>query len=178
MENVIVVDVPGLYRVIALNPFRKTEGVAFDIVPMEFLPAIHGIDRVVHRRGAHSPGKIAGVTQPWYMHTQQQDNLLVLDGRRTVELYTRQHGGVEALVIEPERVTIAGRTVCDRPALVAWPQGVFHRITSGEAGSVSLNFAVRAPGCDMKTNFNIYDLDTAKGTFTLIREGHLDQSWF
>ena len=176
MENVMVVDMPGFYRVIALKPFRKTEGVAFDIVPMEYLPAIHGIDRVVHRRGAVSPGAVAGVGQPWYMHPQQQDNLLVLGGRRTVELYTRAHGCVETLVVEPDRVTIAGRTVCDRPALVAWPRGVFHRITSGEAGSVSLNFAVRDPGCDMKTNFNIYDLDTAKGTFTLIREGHLDQS--
>jgi hypothetical protein len=176
MENVIVVDMPGFFRVIALTPFRKTEGVAFDIVPMEYLPAIHGIDRVVHQRGANSPGAVAGVAQPWYMHTQQQDNLLVLGGRRTVELYTRARGGVAALVVEPDRVTIAGRTVCDRPALVAWPQGVFHRITSGEAGSVSLNFAVRDPGCDMKTNFNIYDLDTATGTFILIREGHLDQS--
>ena len=176
MGNVIVVDVPGVYRVIALKPFRKTKGVDFDIVPMEYLPAIDGIDRVVHRRGAISPGAVAGVGQPWYMHPQQQDNLLVLGGRRTVELYTSAHGCVEALVVEPDRVTIAGRTVCDRPALVAWPRGVFHRITSGEAGSVSLNFAVRDPGCDMKTNFNIYDLDTAKGTFTLIREGHLDQS--
>jgi hypothetical protein len=176
MENFIAVDMPGFYRVIALKPFRKTEGVDFDIVPMEYLPAIHGIDRVVHQRGAISPGAVAGVAHPWYMHPQQQDNLLVLGGRRTVELYTPQHGGVEALVVEPERVTSAGRTVCDRPALVAWPRGVFHRITSGEAGSVSLNFAVRGPECDMKTNFNIYDLDTATGAFTLIREGHLDQS--
>lgn len=176
MENVMVLDMPGFYRVIALKPFRKTEGVAFDIVPMEYLPAIHGIDRVVHQRGANSPGAVAGVAQPWYMHPQQQDNLLVLGGRRTVELYTRERGCVETLVVEPDRVTSAGKTVCDRPALVAWPRGVFHRITSGEAGSVSLNFAVRDPGCDMKTNFNIYDLDTAKGTFTLIREGHLDQS--
>jgi len=176
MENVMVVDMPGFYRVIALTPFRKTEGVAFDIVPMEYLPAIHGIDRVVHQRGANSPGAVAGVAQPWYMHPQQQDNLLVLGGRRTVELYTRERGRVETLVVEPDRVTSAGKTICDRPALVAWPRGVFHRITSGEAGSVSLNFAVRDPGCDMKTNFNIYDLDTARGTFTLIREGHLDQS--
>lgn len=176
MKNVIVVDMPGLYRVIVLTPFRRTEGVAFDIVPMEYLPAIHGIDRVVHRRGAISPGAVAGVAQPWYMHPQQQDNLLVLGGRRTVELYTRERGCVETLVVEPDKVTIADKTICDRPALVAWPRGVFHRITSGEAGSVSLNFAVRDPGCDMKTNFNIYDLDTAKGAFTLIREGHLDQS--
>ena len=67
MENVMIVDMPGFYRVIALKPFRKTEGVAFDIVPMEYLPAIHGIDRVVHQRGAVSPGAVAwprGVFHP------------------------------------------------------------------------------------------------------------------
>ncbi len=176
MEEAIVADVPGLYRVIALQPFRKTEGVAFDIVPMEYLPALHGIDRVIHQRGAISPGAVAGVAHPWYMHTHQEDNLLVLGGRRTVELYTRERGRVETLVVEPERITSAGKTICDRPALLMWPRRVFHRITSGEAGSVSLNFAVRDPDCDMKTNFNIYDLDTAKGTFKLVREGYLDQN--
>jgi len=28
----------------------------------------------------------------------------------------------------------------------------------------------------LKTNFNIYDLDTEKGTFTLARAGYLDQN--
>jgi len=28
----------------------------------------------------------------------------------------------------------------------------------------------------MRTNFNIYDLDTTTGKFKVIREGHLDQS--
>jgi hypothetical protein len=176
MEDGIVVEAPGFYRVIALKPFRKTEGVSFDIVPMEYLPALHGIDRVVHDHGAISPGAVAGVERPWYMHPHQEDNLLVLCGRRTVELYTRERGRVETLVVEPERVTSAGKTVCDRPALLMWPRLVFHRITSGDAGSVSLNFAVRDPDCDMKTNFNIYDLDTAAGTFKLIREGYLDQN--
>jgi hypothetical protein len=176
MAEGIVLEAPGLYRVIALTPFRKTPGVAFDIVPMEYLPALHGIDRVVHDRGAISPGAVAGVAHPWYMHPHQEDNLLVLHGRRTVELYTRGHGRVETFVVEPERLTSGGRTVCDRPALLMWPRLVFHRITSGDAGSVSLNFAVRDPDCDMKTNFNIYDLDTANGAFKLIREGYLDQN--
>jgi hypothetical protein len=176
MEQGIVVDVPGFYRIIALMPFRKTEGVTFDIAPMEYLPAIHGIDRVVHDHGALSPGAVAGVAHPWYMHPHQEDNLLVLCGRRTVELYTRERGRVETLVAEPDRVTSAGQTVCARPALLMWPRLVFHRITSGDEGSVSLNFAVRDPDCDMRTNFNVYDLDTAKGTFKLIREGYLDQT--
>ena len=176
MENVMVVDEPGLYRVIALVPFRKTEGVTFDLVPMETLPVISAIDRVIHQRAARSPGAVAGVERPWYMHTQQEDNLLVLHGRRTVELYSREHGRVETFTVEPGRVTRGERVVCDRPAMLSWPRRVFHRITSGDMGSISLNFAVRDPDCDMKTNFNIYDLDTVNGTFALVREGYLDQS--
>lgn len=176
MKDGIIVDEPGFYRVIALTPFRKTKGVSFDLVPMEHLPAINAIDRVIHQHGAFSPGAVAKVKRPWYMHTQQEDNLLVLQGRRTVEIYTVERGRVETFVVEPERVTSGGRVICDRPAMLVWPRRVFHRITSGEQGSISLNFAVRDPDCDMKTNFNIYDLDTRKGAFTLVREGHLDQS--
>lgn len=176
MENSLIAEVPGLYRVIALKPFRRTEGVTFDLVPMEHLPAINGIDRVIHQHGASSPGALAGVKRPWYMHTQQEDNLLVLQGRRTVEIYTAERGRAETFVVEPERVIRGGWTVCDRPAMLVWPRRVFHRITSGEQGSISLNFAVRDRDCDMKTNFNIYDLDIETGVYTVVREGHLDQS--
>ncbi len=176
MNNSLIAEVPGLYRVIALKPFRRTDGVTFDLLPMDFLPVISGIDRVIHRQGATSPGAIAGVERPWYMHSQQEDNLLVLHGRRTVEIYTPGHGRVETFVVEPERISRDGQTVCDFPAMLVWPRRVFHRIASGAEGSISLNFAVRDPDCDMKTNFNIYDLDTATGAHTIVREGHLDQS--
>jgi hypothetical protein len=60
--------------------------------------------------------------------------------------------------------------------MLVWPCNVFHRIQSGGIGSASLNFAVRMPGIDMQTNFNIYDLDTGANTFRLLRAGFLDQT--
>ena len=59
--------------------------------------------------------------------------------------------------------------------MLVWPTRVFHRITSGEQGSISLNFAVRNPSFDIDTNFNIYDLDTATGRFKVLRLGRADQ---
>jgi hypothetical protein len=60
--------------------------------------------------------------------------------------------------------------------MLIWPCGVFHRIRSDEkTGSASLNFAVRYDGFDIKTNFNVYDLDPATGEYRMIRAGHLDQ---
>ncbi|WP_199221438.1 hypothetical protein [Desulfonatronum sp. SC1] len=53
---------------------------------------------------------------------------------------------------------------------------MFHRITSGPEGSASLNFAVHYDGLDMRTNFNIYDVNTGTGEYSVIREGFRDQN--
>lgn len=175
MNNRIVDEVPGFYRIIELKPFRRTEGVSFDLVPMEFLPHIEGIDRVVHSHGALSPGSIGDVQRPWYMHPYQEDNLLVLHGSRSVDIFTMKYKRVESFVVEPERILRDGKVVYEGPAMLVWPTGVFHRITSGQDGSASLNFAVRLPGYNVKSNFNIYDLDTVHARTTLLRAGYLDQ---
>lgn len=175
MAGSIIAEIPGFYRVVALTPFRRTEGVSFDIVPMDSLPGIDGIDRVIHRGSAVSPGPVGEVARPWYLHFHQEDNLLVLQGTRTVDIYTVEHGRVETFIIEPERIQQQGKTILDGPGMVVWPCNVFHRIVSGPQGSASLNFARRYAGFDVRTNFSIYDLDTATGKHRVIREGHLDQ---
>ena len=114
--------------------------------------------------------------RPWYMHPEQEDNLLVLQGTRTVDIYTLEHRQLLTFVVEPERILKDGKVIYEGPAILVWPFKVFHRIISGTNGSASLNFAVRKPGINMKTNFNIYDLDTKANTYKLIREGYLDQN--
>src|SRR5512133_1501474 len=89
-------EVPGLYRIIPLTPFRRTPGVSFDFVPMAAIPRISAIDRVLHQGGAVSPGPVGEVAQPWYMHPHQDDNLLVLQGVRHVDLYSESHGRLES----------------------------------------------------------------------------------
>lgn len=172
----IVEEVPNFYRIIALTPFRKTKGVNFDIFPMEFLPRVDGIDRVLHESDALSPGSVGEVERPWYLHQHQEDNLIVLHGVRTVDIYTVEHRRVENFVVEPNKVYKNGELVYDGPAILVWPCNVFHRIRSGQAGSASLNFAVRHPGFDIKTNFSVYDLNTDTGDYRVIRAGHLDQN--
>jgi hypothetical protein len=176
MPKHVIEEVEGFYRIIELEMFRRTEGVKFDIFPMEFLPRIDGIDRVMHASDALSPGTIGDVHRPWYMHPEQEDNLLVLQGTRTVDIYTLEHKQVLTFVVEPDRILKDGKVIYDGPAILVWPTKVFHRITSGKNGSASLNFAVRKPGINMKTNFNIYDLDTTANTYKLIRAGYLDQN--
>jgi len=174
-ENVIIAEIPGFYKVIALQPFRRTAGVTFDILPREIVPKVDAVDRVIHKSSAVSPGPVGAVKEPWYMHPHQDDNLMVLQGVRYVDIYIRKHGRVESFIVTPERVEHDGGTLYDGPALLVWPRAVFHRIKSGENGSASVNLATHYEGIDMRTNFNIYDLDTETGKFRVIREGHLDQ---
>ena len=174
--NTIIDEVPGFYKVIALRPFRKTMGVSFDILPKDLIPKIDAIDRVIHKNKAVSPGPVGDVPEPWYMHPHQDDNLMVLQGARYVDIYTRAHGRIESFVITPERLEHNGTILHDGPALLVWPREVFHRIKSGDNGSASINLATHYEGIDMRINFNIYDLDTETGKFKVIREGHLDQS--
>ncbi len=166
----------GLYRVVELKGLRRTPGVAFDVVPPGVLPRIDAIDRVLHDFGAVSPGPVGDVARPWYMHAFQDDHLLVLHGVRYVDLYTPAHGRVESFTVAPNRMEHNGERVTDRPAMLVWPRGVFHRIRSDdETGSASVNFAVHHEGFDIRTNFSAYDVDTRTGAHRVIREGHLDQ---
>ena len=175
-KNPIIAEISGFYKVVALQPFRKTAGVSFDILPKNLVMKIDAVDRVIHKSSAVSPGPVGDVSEPWYMHPHQDDNLIVLQGTRHVEIYVKSHGRIESFVITPERIEHNSKLLYDGPALLVWPRGVFHRIKSGAEGSASINLATHYEGIDMRTNFNIYDLDTATGKFRVVREGHLDQA--
>ncbi len=171
----IIDEVPGLYRIIEIEPFRKTEGVTFDLIPLEMLSHIDSLDRVIHENAAVSPGKVGNVERPWYMHPFQDDNLVVLYGKREVDIYTPEHGKIEHFTVTSNKVYKNGELISDNGAMLVWPKNVFHRIVSGEDGSASLNFAVHYEGFNIKYNFSIYDVDTNSGEYKLIREGYKDQ---
>lgn len=90
--RMVFTEVRDFYRIIPLKQLRRTPGVFFDNVPMECLPRIDAIDRVLHQGGAVSPGHLGDVARPWHMHPSQDDNLIVLSGARHVEIYVKEHG--------------------------------------------------------------------------------------
>ena len=169
-------EVPGLYRIIPLKVFRRTEGVSFDNVPVESIPKVDAIDRVIHISNAVSPGPVGEVKRPWYMHPYQDDNLVVLHGTRLVDIYTKEHGRMENFEVSADRIVKNGQLVYDGPAMLVWPRRVFHQVESLAEGFSALNFAVHYEGIDMRTNFNIYDLNLESGDYEVIREGFKDQS--
>lgn len=174
-EAKIIEEIHDLYRVIPLNIFRRTPGVFFDNVPTKAFPNIGAIDRVIHMSRASSPGPVGSIRRPWYMHPHQDDNLIVLHGTRYVELYTRKHGKIENFAVTAELIKMGDRVVYEGAAILCWPRAVFHRVTSLEEGSSAINFAVHHKGLDIRTNFNVYDVNAETGEFRVIREAHLDQ---
>lgn len=175
VKDYIIDEVEGLYRIIKLKEFRKTVGVSFDVMIKDMVPQIHAVDRVLHTESAVSPGPVGDVERPWYMHTCQDDNLIVLQGTRYVDVYSVKHGKVESFVVEPNKITHNGKVIYEGGAVLVWPANVFHRIRSGEEGSASVNLATHYDNFDIKTNFNIYDLNTETGEYRCIREGFKDQ---
>ncbi len=169
-------QIPGLYHLIPFHEMRRTPGVCFDTLKLSELGDVAALDRVIHVRGAVSPGPVGYVPRPWYMHTHQIDNLVVLHGTRYVELYSPAHGCVESFTVKPDLILHGREVLAEGGVILGWPVGVFHRIIScDKEGSASLNLAVHRPGLDLRTNFSIYDLDIATGQFRVIRAGYLDQ---
>jgi hypothetical protein len=142
--------VAGIAFVIPLTPLRNTPGAMSPLAPG------------------------SSVARPWYMHPDQEDNLLVVCGMRRIELYTKEHGAVDTFEVMPEKIMQNGSVIHEGPAIVGWGTHVFHRVVSPE-GSIALNFARHFKNFSIDTNFNIYDLDTETGSFDVIREGYKDQ---
>ena len=127
----------------------------------------------MHESDAVSPNPINNETT-WYMHPFQEDNLMVLYGKRHVQIYKKGYG-VLNFTVEPKKIYKNGELILDGSGMLVWSTEVFHRIVSGSEGSASVNLATHLKGFDIKTNFNIYELNTETGEYRLLREGYRDQ---
>lgn len=171
-----------MYRIIPLRVLRRTTGVMFDEMVPSDIPKIHGIDRVIHGPNSISPGPIKDsvvpVKRPWYMHPGQDDNLLVLQGTRYIDIFCPKTKTKASFIVSPEKVYKNDKLYFNGPAMVVWPAGIFHRIISGDEGSISVNFATRTEKFNINDNFNIYNLCTKTGDYELLKDGSDDQPDF
>ncbi len=176
MTEIPFTPCPELCTIIPLNLLRKTPGVTFDSIPEELVQRASGAERVLHQKGAQSPGAVGAVTRPWYCHKTQHDNLMVLFGSRSVELYHPSCARIFTFDVTPESIRCDCKTRGVRRALLSPKPGVAHRIiASPDAGSASFNFAVRDADFDIRHEFDIWDLDEETGKAVVIREGWRDQ---
>ncbi|BBP44448.1 hypothetical protein [Thiosulfativibrio zosterae] len=165
--------IENLCFIIPLKPLRATPKVNFYSVE-GVLEGLSGIDLVIHEPGGKSPLIAGNDTWFWYMHTDQEDKLVVHQGKRLVELYSKAHGQIEKFEVSQQGIKHNGETIYEGAAILGWGIHVFHRVHSPE-GSLSTNYASRLNTFDINTNFNIYELNTQTGDYTVARIGALDQ---
>jgi len=163
----------GLCFITPFKLLRKTPNVEFYTIP-EVIEGLSSVDKVIHQSGAKSPMIEGSNKHFWYMHPHQEDNLIVYSGKRIVELYSLDHKKVEKFEVEHDKIVHNGKVIFCGEGILGFPTRVFHRVSSPN-GSVSTNYAKRSEGFDIKTNFNIYDLNTQTGKFTIARDGFKDQ---
>jgi hypothetical protein len=167
---------PDLCTVLPLTLLRKTKGVTFDTIPTDLIKLASGGERVIHSKGAVSPGAVGDVERPWYCHSFQDDHLLVLAGDRTVDLFHPNYNKIVTFFVSADKIMVDGKLLFDGGAILRWKAGVYHRIiSSAELGSSSFNFSVRREGFDIRREFDIHSLDTATAESRVIRKGFLDQ---
>ena len=168
-----------MYRLIPLRMLRRTSGVIFDEMVPSDIPRIDGIDKVIHMSNSISPGPVEDSVppckRPWYMHPGQDDNLMVLQGTRYIDIFCPKQKKKESFIVTPEKIYKNDKLYYDGSAMIVWPAGIFHRIISGEEGSISINFSTRTNKFNLDDNFNIYDLNTSTGEYNVIKNGVEDQ---
>ncbi len=118
--------------------FRETPQVTFFDAG---IPGSNGSDIVIHHSSATSPPNIDWFEQ-YYVHRHQIDHNLVVKGRRTFTLLNPDWD-------QPHHIVILKREM----GALQIPKNTFHRSTSGLAGSIVLNQAIRDKEFDAKKEF-------------------------
>ena len=132
-----------MFELVPYERFRDTPAVRFfDIT----VPASNARDLVVHSGPAVSPPDAADGSWQFYLHPNQEDNLLALQGGRTFFLVNLGWNYPFHIV----RLDSGGD-------ILRIPPGTFHRSISDPEGSVVLNQAVRKSGASVLREFRVYN---------------------
>lgn len=132
-----------MFELIPYHKFRDTPSVRFfDIT----IPGSNARDLVFHEGPAVSPNNTSQGFWQFYMHPNQEDNLLALTGGRTFYLVNFAWSQPFHIV----RLQANGD-------ILRIPPGTFHRSVSDPAGSLVLNQAVRTAKATIDNEFRVYN---------------------
>lgn len=132
-----------MFELLAYHKFRDTPNVRFfDIT----IPDSNARDLVFHDGPAVSPNNTPEGYWQFYLHPNQEDNLLALSGGRTfylVNLTWEKPFHIVRLEANGEILRI--------------PPGTFHRSVSDPGGSLVINQAVRTAKATVESEFRVYN---------------------
>ncbi|MDA0265607.1 MAG: redox protein [Cyanobacteria bacterium] len=132
-----------MFELLPFHRFRDTPSVQFfDITVTDS----NARDLVFHQGPAVSPNNDARKAWRFYLHPNQQDNLLTVSGGRTFHLvnFTWAYPFHEVR-LEANRF------------ILQIPPGTFHRSVSDPKGSLVINQAVRTEAATVESEFRVYN---------------------
>ena len=132
-----------MFQLLNFQKFRDTPSVQFfDIT----VASSNARDLVYHEGPAISPNNNKQGDWQFYLHPNQEDNLLALSGGRTFHLVNFEWKNPYHIVrLDANRY------------ILRIPPGTFHRSESDLNGSLVINQAVRAKGAEVAHEFRVYD---------------------
>jgi len=132
-----------MFELIPFHKFRDTPKVQFfDIT----IANSNARDLVYHDGPAVSPNNTSDGYWQFYLHPNQEDNLLALSGGRTFYLVNFAWEQPFHIV----RLAAGGD-------ILRIPPGTFHRSVSDPNGSLVLNQAVRTAKASVESEFRVYN---------------------
>lgn len=132
-----------MFELIRYRKFRDTPAVSFFDITVEDSNAR---DLVRHDGPAVSPPDSRAGYWQFYLHPNQQDNLLAISGGRTFYL-VNFHWNYPFHIVRLEA----------NGEILRIPEGTFHRSVSDPNGSIVLNQALRQSRAKIENEFRVYD---------------------
>lgn len=132
-----------MFELIPYKKFRDTPSVRFFDITINDSNAR---DLVIHEGAAVSPNNSAAGDWQFYLHPNQEDNLLALSGGRTFYL-------VNFAWLQPFHIV----RLEANGEILRIPPGTFHRSVSDPQGSIVLNQAVRTGRATVESEFRVYN---------------------
>ncbi|MGF1460490.1 MAG: redox protein [Leptolyngbyaceae cyanobacterium] len=132
-----------MFELLSFHRFRDTPSVQFFDITIQ---SSNARDLVFHDGPATSPNNSATGDWQFYLHPNQEDNLLAVSGGRTFYL-------VNFAWDDPFHEV---RLDANRHIL-RLPPGTFHRSVSDPSGSLVINQAVRSAHASLQNEFRVYN---------------------
>ncbi|MEM0981189.1 MAG: redox protein [Cyanobacteria bacterium P01_H01_bin.58] len=146
-----------MFQLLSFQRFRDTPSVQFFDITVQDSNAR---DLVFHDGPAVSPNNNAQGFWQFYLHPNQEDNLLAVSGGRTFYLvnFAWEHPFHKVRLEANQHI-------------LRLPPGTFHRSVSDPQGSLVLNQAVRTRQATVASEFRVYDSQTIPRLHRLLHSG-------
>ena len=144
-----------MFRLLPLGSLKRLTNYKVDNVLQQDIPKITGMYRETHGPNVMTPigtedvfrefhdmngvDNVAG-SKCWYANDFERNNLMVLNGSRTIELYCYNRNRREVLTVNEDNIYRNGKLYYGSPAIISWNGSIYHRTISGFKGCVSINF--------------------------------------